>query len=301
MSDAEVERQIRADGVDILVDLAVHTHGNRLAVFARKPAPVQMTYLGYAGTTGLSAVDYRITDARVDPVGSDLHSVERLARLPETFWCYQAPRTAPAVGRAPCVERGAVTFGSANILAKMTPAVLKCWAAVLVAVPTARLRIKARGVSDAPTRRRITAILEACGVEGGRVEFCEWGTLSEYLEFLAGLDVALDPFPFNGGTTTCHSLWMGVPVVTCAGRTSVSRVGASILGTIGLPELIAHSVESYVEIAARLAGDRQRIDGLRTSMRRRMSESPLMQGERFVNSLESVMRDCWRRWCGSDQ
>jgi predicted O-linked N-acetylglucosamine transferase (SPINDLY family) len=295
--DAAAE-MVRSDRIDILVDLAVHTSGHRLLLFARKPAPVQVTWLGYAGTTGMDAIDYRLTDPIVDPPGltESLHS-ERLVRLPRTQWCYQPPADAPAVAPPPCERLGRVTFGCATNLAKVTPTTLELWAQVLRAAPEARFALLARNLGDSSTRDRIAGEFSRRGIDAQRVEFDGGGSLGHYLSFFSRIDVCLDTHPFAGGTTTCHTLWMGVPVVTRTGRTSASRVGASVLTSVGLADLIAGGAEEFVAVATGLAGERDRLAHLRAHLRAMMLASALCDAAAFVRDLESAYRTMWRAWC----
>lgn len=297
-SDAALAQIIRNDRIDILVDLATHTEGNRLLLFAQKPSPVQATWLGYAGSTGLSAIDWRITDAIVDPPGltESLHS-EKLMRLPRTQWCYRPPADAPEVGPPPVDANGHITFGSANTVAKMTPTTLDLWSRVLTAVPDARLLLKARAFQDLSTRDRIAEAFKQRGVDPARIRVEGWGNLGDYLNFFNTIDIALDTHPFAGGTTTCHSLFMGVPVVTQVGDRSVSRVAASCLHSVGLDDLVAETPEQFVEIARSLARDGARVIDLRQSLRPTLLAAPLCDAEAFVTDLESAYRAMWRQWC----
>ena len=227
LNDDEAAALIRQDRIDILIDLAGHTMNNRLAIFGRKPAPVQMTYLGYAGTTGLSTVDYRITDEISDPPGmTDAHYTEKLIRLSPPFLCYSPPPDAPAVADAPVLTNDFIRFGSFNNAAKIREETLALWSRVLAAVPNSRLVLKARALGDVGARRRIFDGFARHGIDAARLELIEAGqTLVDHLDAYKVMDVALDTYPYNGTTTTCEAMWMGVPVVTRAGRTHVSRVG----------------------------------------------------------------------------
>jgi predicted O-linked N-acetylglucosamine transferase (SPINDLY family) len=300
LSDDRVADIIRRDAIDILVDLAVHAPHNRLLVFARKPAPVQVSYLGYANTTGLPAIDYRLTDAHVDPPGrTDAYQPEELVRLPDTFCCYQPPADAPDVGDPPALASGRITFASLNRLPKLNPVVLSLWARVLAAVPGSRLLLQANGLADRDTREHLVSRFGRQGIDPDRLELLGWGTFADYLANLRRTDIGLDTFPFNGHTTSCHALWMGVPFVTFAGRLPVSRVGGTLLSYLGLHELVAETADAYVEIAARLAGDLGRLHTLRIKMRERMQTSPLLDAKRFARVVEDAYREMWRRWCGA--
>jgi predicted O-linked N-acetylglucosamine transferase (SPINDLY family) len=295
--DALADR-IRNDGIDILVDLAGHTSKNRLPVFARKPAPVQVTWLGYPNTTGLDAMDYRLVDAVTDPEGeADAFASEALVRLPGGFLCYGGRDDAPAPGAAPSLETGFVTFGSFNNLAKLSGATLDVWARLLDRLPSARLLLKGKPFAEAATRAIYLDRLAERGVTADRVELVAWLPEEAHLAVYDRVDIALDPFPYNGTTTTCEALWMGVPVVTLRGDRHAGRVGASLLTQIGLNDLIADSVESYVEAAAALAGDPARLDELRHALRPRMAASRLCDGPAFAREVEGAYRTMWRRWC----
>jgi len=300
-SDDDVASQIRADRIDILVDLTGHIGGGgRMLLFARKPAPVQVTYLGYQNTTGMQAMDYRLTDAYADPPGSTdpLHT-ERLVRLPRSFFCYRPSSYAPPVGSLPAEANGYVTFGSVNAFPKVTPQVLATWAEILRRVPTAKLVIRADMTPS--LEKRLFETLAAEGIEAGRLELVNRLPRPKYLELIARLDIALDPFPFNGHTTTCDSLWQGVPVVTLSGETYVTRFGGSGHATLGLNELITHSREEYIEAAVGLAHDRERMIRYRTTLRERMAASPLLDYAGFTQRLEAAYREMWADYCSAKE
>ena len=300
MTDAALADLVRADGIDILVDLAGHTAGNRLGVFARKAAPVQVSWLGYPDTTGLAAMDARLTDAIADPDGADDFAVEKLLRLPDGFLCYGASDDAPSVAPPPAGLAGPVTFGSFNNLPKLSDETLDLWAQVLLAVPDSRLLLKARGLDDPAIRRGVIARFALAGVDPARLRFA--GRVRDYAGHMAlygEIDIGLDSLPYNGTTTTCEALWMGVPTVTLAGDRHCARVGASLLTRVGLEECIAATPEDYVAIAARLAVDRARLAELRGGMRARLQASPLMDAKGFTASLEEAYRGLWRGWCAA--
>ncbi len=299
LSDEEVASGIQEDRIDILVDLNGHTAMNRLLVFARKPAPVQVTWLGYPNTTGLAAMDYRLTDRFADPEGmTERYHTETLLRLPESFSCYRPPDAAPEVGTLPGGERGAVTFGSFNNRSKIGPEVIALWARVLHGVPGSRLMLKGKGYDDESVQEALLEAFRAHGIGEERLRlFGGYDTHAEHLRRYHEIDIALDPFPYNGTTTTCDALWMGVPVVTLAGTTHVARVGVSLLNHLGLTEWIANSAREYVEIAARWATDVQRLAPLRRELRVRMASSPLTDALTFTRHLESAYRSMWQHWC----
>jgi FkbM family methyltransferase len=298
LSDIALAERIREDGIDILVDLGGHSADNRLAVFAHRPAPVQVTYLGYPDTTGLAAVDYRLTDAHADPPGeADALHVERLVRLPAGAWCY-APGMSSPVSEPPRDVRGHVTFGAFNDFAKVRPDMMALWAEILGAVPGSKLLLKAKSLADPALAREVRAFFGRRGIDEARVEARGWTPYrAGHLALHAAVDVALDTFPYHGTTTTCDALWMGVPVVTLAGEAHVSRVGASLLNRVGLDDLVARSPEEYVAVAVRLAGDRARLLELRRTLRDRVSGSPLGSPETFTRALEDAYRAMWAERC----
>lgn len=296
LSDTEVARQVVADEIDLLVDLAGHSADNRLLTFARKPAPVQFTYLGYPNTTGVDVIDYRITDRCADPPGiTESHYVEHLLRLPDCMWCYRAPEYMPEVGPLPALSAGHVSFGSFNGFLKVTERVLDAWAQLLMHVPHSRLVMIT--VARGEAQRRVREAFAGRGVDPERLELHPKLSVDDYLALRNRVDIALDPFPCNGGTTTCDSLWMGVPTITLAGSVFVSRAGASLLTNAGLPELIARDAREYVAIAAALAADLPRLEAMRAGLRERMRASPLCDAPRFVANLERLYREAWRGWC----
>jgi predicted O-linked N-acetylglucosamine transferase (SPINDLY family) len=298
LSDDELTELIRKDGIDILVDLSGHTGRNRLSVFARKPAPVQVTWLGYLNTTGMAAMDYRITDTHASPEGLlDAFHSERLVRLPDSQWCYEAPAICPEVSEAPCVKAGFVTFASFSSLARIGPAVIELWSRLLACVPDSRLLLVRRGLTS--IRSEFLSRFSRHGVNPDQIDLRESVPFQDYLALHGAADIVLDTFPYTGGTTTCHALWMGVPVVSLVGNTATSRGGASLLNVIGLGDLVAGTPDEYVDIAAGLANDRQRLTALRAGMRDRMAASPLMDAARFTRNLESAYRSMWRSWCQS--
>jgi predicted O-linked N-acetylglucosamine transferase (SPINDLY family) len=299
MSDDALAERIRGDCIDILVDLAGHTSKNRLMVFALKPAPLQITWLGYPNSTGLEAIDYRLVDAVTDPPGeADALASETLARLPGCFLCYGGPPAAPASTPPPCLATGEVTFGSFNNPAKLSGATLDTWARLLLRLPQARLLLKGKPFCDASTRVLYLDGLVRRGVAAQRVELvAQLPERNAHLALYNRIDIALDPFPYNGTTTTCEALWMGVPVVALLGDRHASRVSASLLSAIGLNDLIADSPEAYIETAVALADDQARLAELRLSLRPRMAASPLCDAPAFAREVEAAYRIMWRRWC----
>ncbi|MFZ5761137.1 MAG: tetratricopeptide repeat protein [Thermodesulfobacteriota bacterium] len=290
---------IRADRIDILVDLSGHTAGNRLPVFCRRPAPLQVSWLGYPSTTGIPVIDYRLTDDIADPDGDSFYS-EKLFRLPGCFLCYAPLEPAPAVQPAPFTRNGFVTFASFNNPAKINDAVAACWAAILDAVPGSLLLLKGKPFADEPTARHYRDLFGRFGVAAARIRMLPaTRTISEHLQLYGEVDIALDPFPYNGTTTTCEALWMGVPVVVLAGHSHAGRVGASILHALGLErQLLATTPGDYVEKAVQLAGgDFVRIAD-RQQMRATMANSSLCDAGGFAAKIEIFYRRIWRDWCG---
>lgn len=289
MSDEELARLVRADAVDILVDLSGHTPGHRLLAFARRPAPLQVTWNGYPNTTGMSAMDLRITDAHCDPEGATehLHS-EKLVRLPRIYMAWRPPADAPEVAPPPALAAGHVTFGSFNSCYKLTPRLIALWSRLLARVPQSRLMLLTVGAGAA--ERRVRDLFAQNGIAQDRIELVPRVTHEEFLAAHARADIALDSFPYHGTTTTCFSLWMGVPVVTLAGAVHASRVGVSLLTNLGAPEWIARDEEDYVEIAARLAGNPSGLAELRSGLRDRMRRSPLTDGKSFARDFENALR-----------
>lgn len=292
MDDLAAAELVRRDGIDILVDLAVHGTGRRLRIFACKPAPVQFTWLGYAGTTGLDTVDYRITDPHFDPPGTDAAYSETSLRL-ESFWCYDALEPELEVMPLPALSAGHVTFGSLNSFRKVHGGVLALWARVLCELPDSRLTL----VAEPHAREGVLTTLAESGVSADRVAFAGRTSRREYLERYHGIDIGLDTFPFAGGTTTLDAAWMGVPVVTWSSGPTLQRAGACIARNLGLPELVAESQDEFVEKAVALARDRERLSHLRAELRPRLRDSLFGDAPRFARNLESAYRSAWQRYC----
>lgn len=299
LSEQAATERVYEDRIDILIDLSGHTKGSRLGVFARKPAPMQVNYLGHPATTGLDTMDYRLGDAVTDP--PDLvagHYSETLWQLPDCFLTYQPSSDAPPVLAAPSAANGHITFGSFNNLAKVNDEVIAAWAKVLAAVPNSRLMLKSFALSSVRGRKRIVDGLAAHGIPEARLDLVEWSAgTNEHLSIYNKIDIALDTFPYNGTTTTCEALWMGVPVVCLEGERHSARVGASLLNALGLRELLAGDVDGFVRIAAALAEDPARLTALRASLRERMAASPLLDHAGFTRKLEAAYRDMWRNYC----
>lgn len=301
LSDEQLADQIHADRIDILVDLAGHMGENRLPVFSRKPAPIQVSWLGYPNTTGLKTIDYRLTDAIADPPGlTDRYYTENLIRLPRGFLCYRPPESAPAVGPLPFLANDMVTFGSFNNLSKISPATIEIWSSILRAVPRSRLVLKNACFFDIPTREHYFQKFEASGIARDRLDFRgPHRELTDHQSVYNEIDIALDPFPYGGATTTCESLWMGVPVVTLAGNRHAGCVGASILTQVGMIEFIAERPDDYVRIAIDMAGNPSILSELRGALRQRMAASALCDAKGFTLDVEEVYRTMWKKWCVS--
>ena len=297
LSDDAVAQMIRDHRIDILVDLAGHTRGNRLSVFARKPAPLQVTYLGYPGSTGLSAMDYRITDRHADPEGSEAYYSERLLRLPDSLCCYRPAADMPETSPLPALEHGYLTFGSFNNANKIDPQTLELWAALLRALPTARLMMLV--VPDGETRLRLTRRFAELGIDAQRLAFHGKLPAAEFFRKFREVDLALDPVLVSGGTTTCESLWMGVPVLALAGERFITRVSYSFLSSAGLGDFAAATAEGYVRVAAHLAENLPLLAEIRAGLREHLKATPLTDEASFTRNLENLYRVIWEKWCTS--
>ena len=292
VSNDRAAEMVRADGIDVLVDLAGHTGMNRLTMFAGRAAPLQVSWLGYPDTTGIAAMDYRVTDVWADPMGDgDVFHTEKLIRLQRCAWCYRPAKSSPAVGPLAASRNGYVTFGSFNMLAKINEELLALWARILRQAPRSRLLLKAQGLEDRAARYRIIDTMAKNGIDESRIELRDRApSLDEHFKTYHAVDVALDSFPYHGTTTTCDALWMGVPVVALRGDRHVSRVGVSLLSSVGLEELIARDADEYVQMARELARDVKRMTELRRVLRERMRRSPLLDGKEMARTLEGVFR-----------
>jgi protein O-GlcNAc transferase len=288
---------IREDRIDVLVDLTMHMADNRMLLFAQKPAPVQVTYLAYCSTTGLSAMDYRLTDPHLDPPGiSDAYYSEASVRLPDTYWCYEPPQRSPDVNPTPAMNLGYVTFGCLNNFCKVSPMALQTWIQLMQRTANSQFILH---TLEGSHRQRVREMFQSQDVDPRRLRFVGRIPFLEFLKLHQEIDIALDSFPYSGGTTTCDALWMGVPVISWGGQMGVARSGVSLLRNIGLPELIADSRQQYVEIAGDLAQNLPRLAELRRTMRGRMRESPLMDAARFARNVEGAYRQMWRTWCAA--
>lgn len=286
LSDEQLAENIRADGIDILIDVTMHMADNRLLTFARKPAPIQVTWLAYPGGTGLHAIDYRFTDAWMDPLGeTDRHYAEKSIRLPDCWVAYDPLAEIPP---RPIEQSGPIHFGSLNNPCKLNRPLLHLWGEVLRATPGSRLILQ---TFDAAQREQIANWFGEWAIDPSRLEFLERCSRRDYLRLYDRIDICLDPLPYNGITTTCDAIWMGVPVVTLVGKTPAGRAGLGLLSTIGVPELIAKTPEQFIAIATELAGDYERLKNYRRTLRDRMRASPLMDAQRFARNVETFYRE----------
>ena len=298
LTDTAVAELIHKDGIDILIDLAGHTENNRLPVFARKPAPIQVTYLGYPDTTGMNSINYRITDYWADPPGeTERFHTEVLLRMNSGFLCFQPPEESPSISQLPALVNGYITFGSFNVLTKITPEMLSIWAKLLGTVESSRLLIKNKQLSDKKLHDRIINIFQEMGIGSERIDLQGKTTKVEHMSMYSKVDIALDTFPYNGTTTTCDTLWMGVPVISMAGKTHVSRVGVSLLTCVGLEEFICTDQDDYVERAIKLSSEIDRLSILRGSLRERMKASSLCDATSFTREFEGLLSSVWHQSC----
>ncbi|MBM4146320.1 MAG: tetratricopeptide repeat protein [Nitrospira sp.] len=298
-SDEKVAELIRKDGIDILIDLAGHTGQNRMLLFARKPAPIQVSWLGYPNTTGLRTIDYRLVDEYTDPPGlTDQFYTEKLLRLPESFLCYLPDKDCPDISELPALTAGKITFGSFNYFPKVSPETVALWSKILKTIPNSRLIMKALNFSDRTTCQYALEMFAEHDVSAEQITLVSLKpSYREHLVLYNSIDVGLDTFPYNGTTTTCDALWMGVPVISLLGDTHASRVGKSILSNIGLSYLVAKSPDEYLEIAINLSKDLSRLQSLRENCRYMILHSPLTDAKQFTANLEQCYRIIWERWC----
>ena len=297
LGNAELAHLIEEDRIDILVDLAGFTAHNRLLAFARKPAPVQVSWLGYFNTTGMRAMDYLIVDSQIAPPEEEAPFVEEPLRIPGCYLTYEIPPDAPAVAPPPCQERGFVTYGCFNNLSKIGKHVVPVWAEILRHNSSARLVLKNHNLADDASRRFYWRQFEQCGIAPERVDLLGPSPRAELLAFYSQIDIALDPFPYNGGTTSCEALAMGVPVITLRGDRFVSRVGSTILHNGNLADCIAHTPAEYIDKAAEMGCNPERLAEMRTGMRTRLAASTLCDTVGFTRRLESAYRQIWQHWC----
>jgi predicted O-linked N-acetylglucosamine transferase (SPINDLY family) len=295
LTDDQVAESIRQDQIDILVNLAMHTAKNRLLVFARKPAPIQVVYLGYAGGCAVKSIDYRLTDQHMDPDEAEDHCYQQKAvRLSGSYWCYQQTIADVPVSASPASSNHYMTFGCLNNFSKITDATLELWVKVLIRLPISKLLMHAPAGGH---RDRLLQFFQSRGINADRLEFIDRVAPDTYLQTYHRIDIALDPTPYAGGTTTCDALWMGVPVITLAGRLPIARAGVSILSSAGLTEWIARTSEEYVELAVSLAADLPELAVIRSTLRQKLQHSNLMDVVGYARSIETAYRTMWRRWC----
>jgi predicted O-linked N-acetylglucosamine transferase (SPINDLY family) len=300
LSDEAAADLVASDAIDILVDLSGHTAGNRLALFARKPAPLQASWLGFWGTTGMAAIDYILSDQVTIPDRDVGDYSERVLRLPGCRFCYGPPEEAPPPSAPPSLARHYPTFGSFNNIAKLGPEVVALWAELLHRVPDAKLLLKWRSLADQGLRESIIRQFADGGISPHRLELRGASPHREMLAEYGDIDIALDPFPFSGGLTSCEALWMGVPVITLPGSTAPSRQTLSILTALGRQDWAAGSAADFIDLAARLAADRHSLETIRSDLRGQMAASPLCDGPALTAGLEAAYRSMWRSWCGAD-
>jgi predicted O-linked N-acetylglucosamine transferase (SPINDLY family) len=298
LSDDTLAARIRDDRIDVLVDLAGHSAGNRLLVFARKPAPIQVTAWGHAVGTGLDTMDYFFADRVVVPPEARGYFNEAVIDLPSLV-CYDPPREAPAITPLPALTRGFVTFGCLNRQSKVSPEAVRLWAAILGALPDSRLLMKDEAFNETATRARLLAQLVSRGIDAGRVDFRGGSPRLEHMAVYGEVDLVLDPFPHGGGVSALEGLWMGVPMVTLLGERVPARMGASFLSTLGLAELVAPTPQRYIDIAVEHARSPERLAGIRAGLRARMAGSILCDHDAYCRSVEGAYRAMWKRWCAS--
>jgi predicted O-linked N-acetylglucosamine transferase (SPINDLY family) len=297
MSDQNLAFQIRQDGIDILFDLSGHTAQNRLPLFAWKPAPIQVSWLGYFATTGVAAVDYLIADPWTVPDDEEIQFTEKIVRMPETRLCFTRPDIDIETSGLPAIKNGYITFGCFNNLSKMNDAVIELWARVLESIPSSRLFLKAMQLNDPVAQKRVALRFSKAGINPNRLILEGFSNRKDYFAAYHRVDIAVDPFPFPGGTTSVEGLWMGVPVLTLAGGSLLSRQGVGILSNMEMTEWIAHSHDEYVKRAIMHASDLTRLSELRKCLRDRLKASPLLDASRFARQFNDVLRSMWVAWC----
>jgi len=301
LNDDELAGQIRADRIDILIDLSGFSAGNRLQALARRPAPVQIaSWAGYPATTALAAMDYMLADRYHIPDGERRFYTEKIVRLPDSYLCFAAPLHSPPVAEPPCLTKGYVTFGSFNVLKKINPDVVRVWSRILRVVPNSRILLKALGWECNDIRERTSTLFAAHGVAPSRLHFVGSTSPAEHLEWMRLADITLDPFPYAGGRTTLEALWMGLPVITWPQSTFASRHSLSYLASLGLLEWVAQSEDDYVDLAFGLAHDPDRLCDWRGRLRPLIQASPLGDHDRFAAKLDAALMTMWRQWCDGE-
>ena len=287
---------VHSHGIDILIDLAGHSANNRLDIISLRPAPIQISWLGYVNTTGLPVIDFRITDSIADPEGAERFYSEELLRMPDTFFCYTPDERSPLIGELPAISARHVTFGSFNNIAKINDKVIELWTAILNQVEGAQLIMVGRPFRDPDIQNRYFKKFSSHGIERNRIRLIADLPMKEYLELYNKIDIALDPFPHNGHTITCHTLWMGVPVIVLSGERYASRMGTSVLTAMGLPELIASDYDEYINIAVNLAANREKMASLRKELREKMRQAPFCNTTKFAQDFLSLIDIAWHKW-----
>lgn len=302
LDNRALDAAIRRERIDVVLELAGHSVGNRLQALACAPAPVIISAIGYPNTTGVPAIGYRFVDSFTDPAGEEQWATEKLVRLDPCFVCYTPPEDAPSVAPAPCAAStdAPITFASFNASQKLTMSTLKLWARVMREVPNSKLLLKSMNYTDPQARDEAARRFTAAGGDASRLEcLAPAGSVRDHLLSYARADIALDPTPYAGTTTTCEALWMGVPVITLAGNTHASRVGVSLLSAAAMHQWIASSDDEYVTIAARAANDRVSLSKLRATMRERLLQSTLRDSKAYAHRFYDAIRACWREWCAT--
>lgn len=301
MDNERVEKMIKNDHISILVDLSGHTGNRRLELFLNKPAPIQVTYLGYPRTTGLSSMDYRFTDWWADPLGQEKYYSEKLIRLSSGFLCYRPPDNSPEIASSPVAQKGFITFGSFNYLPKVNDDVIALWAAILEQIPQSKLMLKAKSLNNKSVQQRYTSLFKQYGIAPTRLLLSGYApTIYDHLQSYESVDIALDPFPYNGTTTTCEALWMGVPVIVLAGQNHQARVGVSLLSRVGLTGMIAQSPKQYVAIADFFSRNISQLIALRKGLRQNMLSSSLVDAQLITKEIEEVYTKIYEKLIGED-
>jgi protein O-GlcNAc transferase len=297
LDDDELAHQIRNDKIDVLVDLTMHMVNARRLVFARRPAPVQIAWLAYPGTTGSRTIGYRLTDPWLDPIETNLlddRYSEKSIRLPDSFWCYEPLLQEINISAGPVENRGYITFGCLNNPCKLTDRTFALWARTMNCVEDSRLLLS---TPEGNARVRILSKFSALGINSSRISFVSFQPPEQYMRTYQEIDIVLDTFPYNGHTTSLDAFWMGVPVITFTGSTPVSRAGYALLSNLQLQDLATNSEDDFIHAAVGLANNRSRLAALRLELRNRLIHSPLMDGGRFACSMESAFRQAWEDWC----
>ncbi|MBD25657.1 MAG: hypothetical protein CMG46_11750 [Candidatus Marinimicrobia bacterium] len=297
LSDESLIKEIENAQVDILFDMSGHTADHRLQVFAHKPAPIQISWLGYVGSTGLQAMDYVMADNVQAPPGTEQHYTENIIRLPSTYTCFDPPDDAPEVGALPAKKRDHFTYGCLNNPAKLNDKVLKSFAAILARVPNSRMVLRYKGLEDITVKKHLLGMFEANGIDSARIDILGYAERTEFLDTYNKIDIALDTFPYSGGLTTCEALWMGCPVVTFPGVTFAGRHSTSYMTHVGLPNFIAKNRLGYEDLAVAKADDLKSLAAIRKRLRRKFNDSCVCDGPQFARNFTKAMQNVWRNYC----